>query len=139
MRGRESKRIAILRVFASYCKRRRGHPDVRVFNFEYPHYLNVWKTAGRFLGLEGKGESTPYMARHGGASQDAADGAEMVHIQRKGGWAQSESVRRYEKRGRLQEMFGRLSEAQRRFCFECGARFEEFMARPLRAPALPTA
>ena len=137
VRGRQSNRIAILRVLANYCRRHRGHPEARVFPFEYPHYLHVWKTAGELLGLEGKGECTPYQGRHGGASQDAADGAEMVHIQRRGGWAQIESVRRYEKRGRLQEMLGRLSEQQRRFCYECESRFEEFMEHPHRAPALP--
>ena len=78
---------------------------------------------------------TPYPGRHGGASQDAADGRTPPEIQRDGRWGGPSSVRRYEKRGRVQETFTRLFERSQKFCQEA-ARHLVFAVVSGRGPTL---
>ena len=88
------------------------------------------------LGLDAE-LATPCAARHGGASQDAADGAAQAEIQHKGRWLQPKPVKRYEKKGRLQESWGALTASHQNFCRFCAANFAGIKADPTLAPPLP--
>jgi len=79
----------------------RLHPQELVFHFSYDDMVRAWNdTLGR-LKLTGM-KLSPYSLRHGGASEDRAmNERSLLEVQKRGGWRCFQSVRRYEKHGRL--------------------------------------
>ena len=81
-----------------------------------PQMKNLFDRAAAKVGL------TPlapvlYMARHSGASIDRQEGRlSLDEVGKRGRWRTLSSVRRYEKRGLLQEVWNNLSERQRQYC-----------------------
>jgi len=134
-----SRRGDILRIFIQFVEGRRKvlGPNASLFGVSYATLLRCWKVAGAALGIPAD-EAVPYASRHGGASQDAADGLDDRGVQRRGRWSHPKSVRRYKKKGRLQQGLGRLSPAQLAFCRYCEAHWADIMMEPTRAPPLPS-
>jgi len=79
----------------------RLHPQELVFHFSYDDMVRAWNdTLGR-LKLSGM-KLSPYSLRHGVASEDRAmNERSLLEVQKRGGWRCFQSVRRYEKHGRL--------------------------------------
>ena len=73
-------------------------------------------------------EMVPYLMRHSGASIDrATDVRDQVETTKRGRWAAARSVRRYEKRGRLNETWRTLSTAQQAYCEACARNLERIV------------
>ena len=85
----------------------------RVWTFDYPEYLAVFKQATKDLGLN----VVPYEARHSGPSIDRAKNwRTAADVKKRGMWAALSSVARYEKPARLAASWNKLSLEQRTTC-----------------------
>ena len=85
----------------------------------------------RIVPLVGLARWTPvlYMARHTGASLDRLENRiSLEEVRRRGRWRAESSVRRYEKRALIQEVYASLADEQRRYC----QRAEQQLVRMLR-------
>ena len=79
----------------------RLHSQELVFHFSYDDMVRVWNSTLGRLKLTGL-KLSPYSLRHGGASEDRAmNERSLLEVQKRGGWRSFQSVRRYEKHGRL--------------------------------------
>lgn len=66
------------------------------------------------IGLEGL---HPYQMRHGGASEDLGMGIrDHAAVKSRGRWFTDQSVRRYAKIGKIQQMISRLSPPALEYC-----------------------
>ena len=72
----------------------------RAFPWSYLHYLSEFSKASKAIDLS----LVPHLARHSGASIDRAqDSRSQAEVAKRGRWQVIKSVRRYKKRGRLNE------------------------------------
>ena len=95
-----------------------GDPMQRVFGFDYPEYLKIFKESAKDVGLD----IVPYQARHSGPSVDIAAGNRTLQeVQKRGNWASKQSVLRYEKAGRLAATWRKLND-QQQVCFKMAER-----------------
>ena len=79
-----------------------------LWSFTQRHLLKQMKAALSDLQLSWMGQ-TLYLLRHGGASRDVALSLRSLpDVMRRGRWAHIESVRHYEKHGRLQSILQRM-------------------------------
>ena len=88
--------------------------------------------------------AVPYQARRSGASIDRAQQVRALEvIQKRGRWSSQKSVKRYEKSGRLNEVWKRLSPAVQAHCELCALRLEDYvlngatLPRPALVPLTP--
>ncbi|CAE8603762.1 unnamed protein product [Polarella glacialis] len=94
--------------------------DEVVFKITQLQFAKLLKEAVTEMRLEGAGEPHPYRLRHGGASTDYAAGDRpLVDIQRRGRWRSYNSVRRYEKGGRLTQQLQQLPARVRAHAVSC--------------------
>ena len=84
--------------------RRRG--ETRLFPVTFADISRHLASAGRMVGVP---RMTPYLLRHGGASDDGAVGVQLVDIQRRGRWGALSSARRYQKAGELHAAWAALA------------------------------
>ena len=105
-----------------------------MFDFSAEFFNRELAVECKKLGIE---KATAYDLRHGGASDDAAAGVELLKIQKRGRWQQFISVRRYEKHGLLQESLSLLGPAKRRHCDHIAAQLTFNIQNPLAAPHPP--
>ena len=85
-------------------------PEAPLFAFRHDVFLRTWKAAVETLNF---GDPTPYRLRHGGATHDRATGLRSLRsIKKRGRWHSDASVRRYEKRVRMQVLEAGLSPSQ---------------------------
>ena len=82
-----------------------------IFGFGYASYFREFKKVVTALGVP---EAVPYQARHSGPSIDLAlRWRTLDSAKKRGRWRTDRSLHRYEKAGRLQQVAGRWTGAQR--------------------------
>ena len=82
-----------------------GKPDELLFPFGYGPFFKMLTATGRRHGLD----LVPYQGRHSGISIDRAENARShMEAMKRGRWRSERSVRRYEKAGRLNDVWTRL-------------------------------
>ena len=89
------------------------HPGYPLFHpLKLPRYEKLLREAAAALGLDIL-KASPHSVRHGGASTAAYHGLlDLKGIMRRGRWKAHNSVRRYEKHGRLQRQLSKLTAKQ---------------------------
>ena len=88
--------------------------DSFIFSFSMDEYRKQFVKFGAALGL---GTVHPYQLRHGGATEDLTSGR-LDHngVKARGRWRTDQSVRRYAKSGRVQQLLSQMSAHQIQFC-----------------------
>lgn len=86
----------------------------KIFPFTAKEYGREFTKAGELLGLKGL---HPYQLRHGGAADDL-NSKERDHqgVKARGRWQTDQSVRRYTKVGKIQQILNQLSRPNMEFC-----------------------
>jgi hypothetical protein len=93
-------------------------PDTAIVDMSYLEFFAAFRATAAELGIP----LLPSQGRHSGASMDRAyDRRSQAEVQRMGRWLAAKSVRRYEKRNRLNVSWCSLSAAQQRHCLDCQA------------------
>jgi integrase len=88
--------------------------ESHVFNFKMEDYRKEFVKVGQLLGVE---NLHPYQLRHGGASQDLSSRfRDHQAVKTRGRWVTDQSVRRYAKTGRVQQLLTKLNPQQLSFC-----------------------
>jgi len=104
-----------------------------LFDYTYPQFLSIFTEASAALGLK----LVPYLMRHSGASIDrATDVRSQSEVGKRGRWASVRSIRRYEKRGRLNETWRTLSPRLQAHCVKCHASLESIVLHGEPPPLL---
>lgn len=89
-------------------------PDAMIFNFTMENLRKEFATAGKGLGVD---QLHPYQLRHGGASEDLSSGfRDHNSVKARGRWKTDQSVRRYAKVGRVQQLLTKLNQQSLQFC-----------------------
>lgn len=97
----------------SLAKQQNG-PEDMIFSFSMEEYRKQFALAGKELGID---QLHPYQLRHGGASQDLSAGLRDHNgVKMRGRWKTDQSVRRYAKIGRVQQLLTKLSAATLQYC-----------------------
>ncbi|CAK0825859.1 unnamed protein product, partial [Prorocentrum cordatum] len=82
-------------------------PSEKLFRLSISQYKEAFENAADLVGLAAEQLCT-YQVRHGGASRDAMlRRRDLSEIQKRGGWKTFNSVRRYEKFGKVQQAMNR--------------------------------
>ncbi|CAK0874147.1 unnamed protein product, partial [Prorocentrum cordatum] len=82
-------------------------PSEKLFRLSISQYKDAFEDAADLVGLAAEQLCT-YQVRHGGASRDAMlKRRDLSEIQKRGGWKTFNSVRRYEKFGKVQQAINR--------------------------------
>ena len=85
-----------------------------LFNFTMEDFRKSFVEAAEKLGL---GKLHPYQLRHGGAAEDLNSGfRDHAAVKARGRWKTDQSVRRYAKVGKVQELLNKMSPVQLAFC-----------------------
>ena len=85
-----------------------------VFPFSMDDFRKQFVLAGKELGIDAL---HPYQLRHGGASQDLSSGfRDHSGVKMRGRWKTDQSVRRYAKIGRVQQLLTKLSPSVLQYC-----------------------
>ena len=88
--------------------------DEKVYPFDAAEFRKNFQEAGQLLGFK---NLHPYQSRHGGASEDLNSGErDHLAVKVRGRWHTDQSVRRYGKVGKIQEMMTDLSPERMAFC-----------------------
>ena len=106
---------------------------VNMWDFSMSQWRAAFLRAAPQVGLD---RWTPclYQARHTGASLDRLEERiSLEEVKRRGRWRAETSVRRYEKRALIQEVYLSMTEAQRRFAHRATAQLEAALQRRLDA------
>ena len=78
-----------------------------------------------------------YMARHTGASLDRLEQRiSLEEVRRRGRWLSEGSVRRYEKRALIQEVYASLTANQRQLCHRADERLISMLRRKFAGAAV---
>lgn len=94
--------------------RRTNSQDDVVFTFAMDEYRRRFVEAGTELGIPGL---HPYQLRHGGASEDLGSGLrDHPAVKQRGRWLTDQSVRRYAKIGRVQQLLSKLTSLNLQYC-----------------------
>ena len=94
--------------------RTRNHVTDNLFSFTAEDFRREFQLSGSRLGVQ---KLHPYQLRHGEASDDMnAKIWDHAAIKQRGRWHTDQSVRRYAKIGKLQQMLNQLSQEAREYC-----------------------
>ena len=94
--------------------RTRNHVTDNLFSFTAEDFRREFQLSGSRLGVQ---KLHPYQLRHGGASDDMnAKIRDHAAIKQRGRWHTDQSVRRYAKIGKLQQMLNQLSQEALEYC-----------------------
>ena len=105
----------------------------KLWRFSYPQFVKEFQRSLRELRLE-KFRIVPYQLRHSGPSIDLARGTRsLLEAQKRGRWGNVKSMSRYERHGRLNQDWGRLTASQRNLFSRC----EEQLEAAFRGVAVP--
>ena len=105
------RRRWLSRLLDRWARSRRGK---NLWNFTLPQLRAHFMQAASLLQID-KFRPVLYMGRHSGASLDRLeDNLTLAEVQRRGRWAATSSVRRYEKRALTQEVYLAIPEPLRR-------------------------
>lgn len=89
-------------------------PTDRIFNFSMEDFRKAFVKAGEDLGLA---SLHPYQLRHGGATEDlASKRRDFQGVKARGRWKTDQSVRRYAKIGRIQQLLAQMTSSDKSFC-----------------------
>lgn len=113
---------------------RRSQGQKMMFLCDYSEVHREFCASARRVGL---GHRVLYELRHGGASDDGALDVHPTLIQRRGRWKVETSVRRYGKKGVLQETWADAPLHVRNFCLLCSTKVLEVLEQPNLMPAGP--
>ena len=103
-----------------------------LWQFDYVELLKRVKAAAHHLRL---GDVVPYQMRHSGPSVDRSRGLRtLAEIQRRGRWASSKSVARYEKGARLQAAWHTLDDAVKAHLVRAEERIDDMVFGRRGAP-----
>ncbi len=109
--------------------------DDFLFQFKMEAYRHAFSKAGESLGISGL---HPYQLRHGGAAEDLnSKTRDCPSVKARGRWMTDQSVRRYTKVGKLQDLMTRLSPASLECCRWCQRNMEKVI-RGLVPPRSPS-
>jgi len=129
--GKRSVVAVLLTIWAQIC---RDVGQERLFPFRFEDLGRKFTIAARRCGL---GRRTLYDLRHGGASDDGAEGKLEGYIQSRGRWSQATSMRRYRKPGLLQEGWASMSPHAVAFAHHCAQHVVQLVLQPSTLPPLP--
>ena len=97
--------------------------------FSLPEMRSVFNKIATMLHLD-KWRPVLYMGRHSGASLDRlTEAISLQEVQKRGRWRTETSVRRYEKRALVQEVYLSLPHHVRQQAHRCEAEIERFLLR----------
>ena len=89
-------------------------PEENGFSFDMSEASRLFVSVVKELGYNKVGINCVYQVRHGSASTDVLQGFRTLEqVQKFGRWQTFKSVRRYSNGGRLSQVYGQLSTAQR--------------------------
>ena len=89
-------------------------PDALIFNTQMETFRKEFAAAGKSLGID---LLHPYQLRHGGASEDLSSKLrDHHHVKSRGRWKTDQSVRRYGKIGRIQQLLNKLTDNNLQYC-----------------------
>ena len=108
-------------VFQVLHSRPHGQP---LWALDYPHVLKSLREASKLL----KVDIVPYHMRHSGPSWERLKGVRTLQqVQKRGRWASTKSLVRYEKHGRLAMQMGEHSDAMQRWLRACEQHVAEYV------------
>ena len=110
---------------------RPGARDLEVFaNVTYSEWARSFRQAGHDLGLQALGPPVLYQLRHGGASHEMLTGARGAKdIKLRGRWLSDNSLRRYEKGGRVAQQLALLPQRVQDHGHACADRIGRILSR----------
>ena len=130
---------ALATALAEHCRGR--NPEELVFTVTATELTAALAEMEVKLCLDVLGLLHAYRLRHTGASHDfVSRERSLLEIQRRGRWRDPRSFRRYEKGGRVGELFARLPSHVQRHALECAAVVDSLLLGqlfPLSVPWLP--
>jgi len=89
-------------------------PDSHLFTFSMEEFRSQFAAAGTRLGVEAL---HPYQLRHGGATDDlTSKSRDFPAVKARGRWMTDQSVRRYTKVGRVQQLLNKLTPDKLSYC-----------------------
>lgn len=96
-----------------------------IFDFSMEEYRKEFVRAAKVLKLEGL---HPYQLRHGGAAEDLSGKHRDHHgVKARGRWATDQSVRRYTKVGKVQQLLNQLPSGGVEYCQWCHRNMEKVL------------
>ena len=96
-----------------------------IFSFSMDQYRKEFTKAAKRLQMEGL---HPYQLRHGGAADDlCSKQRDHPGVKQRGRWATDQSVRRYTKVGKVQQLLNRLPNGALEYCQWCHRNLEKVM------------
>ena len=108
--------------------------DEPVMRMTYSQYLSIFRSAATNVGVD----AVPYQGRHSGASLDRGEDARSLNsVQKRGRWASSKSVKRYEKAGLLNRSWTVLNPATKAHCEPCLHMIGDVLLRGVAPPVPP--
>lgn len=88
--------------------------DARVFKFKLEEFRKAFARAGEAFNIPGL---HPYQMRHGGATEDLTSKIrDFQGVKTRGRWRTDQSVRRYAKVGRVQQLLSKVSARNLQYC-----------------------
>ncbi|CAJ1381791.1 unnamed protein product [Effrenium voratum] len=100
--------------------------DSLMFTFSAEQFRKEFVAAGKALGVE---QLHPYQLRHGGASDDLSSGLRDHNaVKSRGRWKTDQSIRRYAKIGRVQQLLTKLTQHSLQFCLWSERNLEKVFA-----------
>ena len=130
--GKRAVVAALLQTWVLICNQ---VGQASLFPFDFKELVAKFPRAARRCGL---GRRSLYDLRHGGASDDGAEGKSEGHIQSRGRWSQATSMRRYRKPGILQEGWAAMSLHAVTFARYCARDVVRLVLQPSTLPPLPS-
>ena len=107
------------------------NPANNLYPFTADQYRKKFVEAGASLGVPGL---HPYQTRHGGASEDLnRKERDAMTVKARGRWMTDQSLRRYGKVGKIQQLLAKLSPSDLAFCQWSNENMEAVL-RGLKAP-----
>lgn len=100
--------------FLHQLARTRSVQSQKLFSFKMEEFKKIFTQIGAKMGLD---TVHPYQLRHGGASEDLCAGTRDHNtVKSRGRWKTDQSVRRYAKVGRVQQLLAKLSPDHQEYC-----------------------
>lgn len=107
-----------------------------LFSFSMDDYRKKFQQAGSRLGVD---HLHPYQLRHGGATEDmTSKKRDFAGVKSRGRWKTDQSVRRYAKVGRVQQLLAKLPDSSKRFCHWSELNMKKVMSGLVTARTIAT-
>ena len=131
-----SRQRPLLRALLQHARNR--PPSERLFTVSQSYVATAFARAGRELKLSSLGAPHMYQLRHGGGSHDfSSQVRDLAAVQLRGRWRSAQSVRRYQKGGRLTQQLRKLPPPLQRHAVRCGERVYKALSDALSVCPAP--